>query len=62
MSDLQYSDRLKALGLPSLGLNRLREELIEVYKMTHENSFDWILQFSDSTDPVGSEKAMQKCL
>ena len=36
MKDLDYSQRLGALGLPSLEYRRVRGELIEMYKMTHD--------------------------
>ena len=35
MKDLEYSERLRALRLPSLEYRRLRGDLIEVYKMIH---------------------------
>ena len=39
MKDLAYSDRLKALKLPSLGYRRFRGDLIEMYKICH-NKYD----------------------
>ena len=39
MKDPEYTDILRALRLPSLEYRRLRGDLIEVYKMTH-NLYD----------------------
>ena len=39
MSDLPYEDRLKILNLPSLCYRRVRGDMIEVFKITH-NFYD----------------------
>ena len=36
MSDLSYEDRLKKLKLPSLIYRRVRGDMIEVFKITHD--------------------------
>ena len=38
LSNLEYSERLKKIGIPTLVYRRLRGDLIEVYK--HFNSYD----------------------
>ena len=35
MRDLTYIERLKLLKLPTLTYRRLREDMIQVYKITH---------------------------
>ena len=35
LKDLSYEERLKRVGLPSMGYRRLRDDMIEAYKFTH---------------------------
>ena len=51
LKDLEYTDRLKALKLPSLQYRRDRGDMIECYKLTHgyyKSAFPFTLK-EDST-------------
>jgi hypothetical protein len=64
MSNLEYSDRLEALHLPSLEYRRLRGDLIEVYKMLHDMydplSTSNLLTLTDSERTRGHNLKLKK--
>ena len=61
---LNYEERLKSLGLPSLEYRRLRGDMIEVYKILHENydpsSTRSLLTKADSTLTRGHDLKLTK--
>ena len=63
LRSLEYEERLKTLGLPSLTYRRLRGDLIETYKLTHKiyniepESF---FQFSNDSRTRGHQYKLKK--
>ena len=61
--DLEYEERLKQLNLPSLAYRRLRGDLIETYKLTH-NLYNMdpesFFQFDNSTRTRGHRYKIRK--
>jgi exonuclease III len=64
MSELEYEDRLKAMQIPSMSYRRIRGDLIEMYKFTHnmyncENPFEF--HASEQTRGHSFKLLKQRC-